>query len=140
MANSVVDAYTSNQQTVDRYPCWFVWSLSIDTNNGFVTLLDDFRINGMLLDGFVNVSQAEAGATSTGLTFRQTDDTTPATLCTSAADDLGTTGFKRLTPDAAAATPVAADDFRLEVGGVIVGTATTPALCKVGLLLMRTDY
>lgn len=145
MANAIINAgdFNSDKETLDRCPKWFLWNIQIDTNNDFEVLLDPWLQGAVLLDGILNTYQAEAGATSSSIAVRINDGSSPVTKLTWATDAMGSVGLTRPTGATPAVPLVPASSpnpWALEVGGVIVGSPSTPALAQLGLLIARFDY
>ncbi len=139
MANALnAGSFTTPKQTIERWPCRLVFDISIDVTAVAVKLID-IPENTILLETFLAVYQAEAGATSTKVDVRRTDGSTPVTLWTGSADNMGALG-EDLGAFTVPEIPLAETDEFYEVLPTIVGTATTPGKGYLVMLVMRSTY
>ena len=137
MANTR-NGYVTEKQTIERVPCLLVFDCTFDTTGALK--LTDLPPKTIILDSWVDVYQAEAGATDSKVDLRTTDGTTPVTVNTGASDNLGATGKKAGTP--APKAPMADDgvDRWLEANVAVTGTDSTPAKARVNVWAMRSAY
>lgn len=142
MANTLLSS-NQHKRFIGKDPEWHVFDAQIDAS-GSIVLRDDIPEGVVFDDSFLNVYQAEAGATSLKADIDYYDGSTAVVINTGAADNLGATGKKAGTvvpkvplPDNPATS---GDPYSLRLTATISGTASTAAKALVYVLMHRPSY
>ncbi len=143
MAN-VITGWSSQYPTVERWPSWFVFDMTLDVTEDLKLLR--IRQNTLLLDVFVIVYQAMAVGGLTTLDLDRYNDGSPVNLWNHSVG--GNAQLETISHDHAGTFSGqflysgAGEDFiTADVDVTIIsGPVTIPARVYVGLLLMRLEY